>query len=69
MLTQATVKPTNGSAASTMPRTPLEIRPVPEFLEKNQAGAYYQQGTPDGSRPGVFYFNTYDLPSRTTPGM
>jgi hypothetical protein len=26
-------------------------------------------GTPDGSRPGVFYFNAYDLPSRTTPGM
>lgn len=52
-----------------IPKTPLEIRPVPEFLEKNQAGAYYQQGTPDASRPGVFYFNTYDLPSRTTPGM
>ena len=54
---------------SVIPRTPLEIRPVPAFLEKNQAGAYYQQGTPDGSRPGAFYFNTYDLPSRTTPGM
>jgi uncharacterized protein (DUF885 family) len=53
----------------TLPRTPLEVRPVPAFLERNQAGAYYQQGTPDGSRPGVFYFNTYDLPSRTTPGM
>ncbi|HYJ31415.1 MAG TPA: DUF885 domain-containing protein [Allosphingosinicella sp.] len=53
----------------TLPRTPMEIRPVPTFLERNQAGAYYQQGTPDGSRPGVFYFNTYDLPSRTTPGM
>jgi len=53
----------------TLPRTPMEIRPVPAFLERNQAGAYYQQGTPDGTRPGVFYFNTYDLPSRTTPGM
>ncbi len=52
-----------------IPKTPLEMRPVPTFLEKNQAGAYYQQGTPDASRPGVFYFNTYDLPSRTTPGM
>jgi uncharacterized protein (DUF885 family) len=54
---------------SVIPKSPLEIRPVPDFLEKNQAGAYYQQGTPDGSRPGVFYFNTYDLPSRTMPGM
>ena len=26
------------------------------------------QGTPDGSRPGTFYFNAYDLPSRTHPG-
>ena len=52
-----------------VPKTPLEIRPVPDFLEKNQAAAYYQAGTPDGSRPGYFYFNTYDLPSRTTPGM
>jgi uncharacterized protein (DUF885 family) len=53
----------------TLPRTALEIRPVPAFLERNQAGAYYQGGTPDGTRPGVFYYNTYDLPSRTTPGM
>jgi uncharacterized protein (DUF885 family) len=52
-----------------LPEAALEIRPVPAFLERNQAGAYYQQGTPDGTRPGVFYFNTYDLPSRTTPGM
>ncbi len=54
---------------STIPKSPLEIRPVPAFLEKNQAGAYYQQGTPDGSRPGVFYYNTYDLPSRSLPTM
>ena len=26
-------------------------------------------GAPDGTRPGVFNFNAYDLPSRTTPGM
>jgi uncharacterized protein (DUF885 family) len=58
-----------GTLFSTLPKAPLEIRPVPEFLEKNQAGAYYQQGTPDGSRPGVFYFNTYDLPSRIKTGM
>lgn len=48
------------------PKTALDIRPVPDFLAKNQAGAYYQGGTPDGSRPGVFYYNTYDLPGRNT---
>ena len=54
---------------SVLPKAKLEIRPVPAFKEKNDAGGSYQQGTPDGSRPGVFYFNTYDLPSRTTPGI
>ena len=54
---------------SAVPTALLEIRPVPAYIEKTAAGAYYMQGTPDGSRPGVFYFNSYDLPSRTTPGM
>jgi uncharacterized protein (DUF885 family) len=54
---------------STIPKTPLEIRPYPEFLEKDSAGGSYMPGAPDGSRPGIFYFNAYDLPSRTTPGM
>jgi uncharacterized protein (DUF885 family) len=54
---------------STLPRTPLEIRPVPALTEKGAARGSYQSGTTDGSRPGVFYFNAYDLPSRTTPGM
>src|SRR3546814_6227724 len=54
---------------STVPEAPLEIRPVPSYIEKTSAGAYYMAGTPDGSRPGIFYFNSYDLPSRTTPGM
>ncbi|TRW17127.1 DUF885 domain-containing protein [Glacieibacterium frigidum] len=58
-----------GELFSTIPKSKLEIRPVPEFREKNDAGGSYQSGTPDGSRPGVFYFNTYDLPSRTTPGI
>ena len=58
-----------GTLFSTLPKSKLEIRPVPAYREKTDAGGSYQSGTPDGSRPGVFYFNTYDLPSRTTPGM
>jgi uncharacterized protein (DUF885 family) len=54
---------------STIPKAKLEIRPYEEFREKFQAGGSYESGTPDGSRPGIFYFNAYDLPSRTTPGM
>ncbi|MGC1470126.1 MAG: DUF885 domain-containing protein [Sphingorhabdus sp.] len=52
-----------------LPKAPLEIKPYEEFREKYEAGGSYQQGTPDGTRPGTFYFNAYDLPSRTTSGM
>ena len=51
---------------STTPKTPLEIRPEPAYKEKTAAGGEYNAGTPDGSRPGVFYYNSYDLPSRYT---
>ncbi len=58
-----------GRYFSTLPRAGLEIRPYEPFRERFEAGGSYQSGTPDGSRPGVFYFNAYDLPSRTTPGI
>jgi uncharacterized protein (DUF885 family) len=51
---------------SLVPKTPLVIRPYPPYREKFEAGGSYEQGTPDGSRPGTFYFNAYDLPSRST---
>jgi uncharacterized protein (DUF885 family) len=54
---------------STIPRMPLEIRYYEAYREKTSAGGSYESGLADGSRPGVFYFNAYDLPSRTTPGM
>jgi uncharacterized protein (DUF885 family) len=54
---------------STIPKTALEIRPVPAFREKTDAAGSYTQGTPDGLRPGVFYYNTYDLPTRFIWGM
>ena len=53
---------------STVPRSPLEIRADPPYKEKTAAGGEYMQGTPDGSRPGVFFYNSYDLPSRYTWG-
>jgi uncharacterized protein (DUF885 family) len=49
-----------------VPQSKLEIRPVPAYKEKTEAGGSYLSGTPDGSRPGVFYYNSYDLPSRFT---
>ena len=63
------VEPNLPKLFSTLPKSPLEIRPVPALTEKGAARGSYERGTPDGSRPGVFYFNAYDLPSRTTPSM
>jgi uncharacterized protein (DUF885 family) len=49
---------------SLVPKSPLDIRAEPAYKEKTAAGGEYEQGTPDGSRPGVFFYNAYDLPSR-----
>ena len=58
-----------GELFSTLPRARLEIREVEEFRERNASTGSYQNGTPDGTRPGIFYYNAYDLPSRRTHGM
>jgi uncharacterized protein (DUF885 family) len=47
-----------------MPKAAFEIRAVEPFREKSASGASYRRGTADGSRPGVFYVNTYDLSAR-----
>ena len=48
------------------PKADFEIRPVEPFREQSAASASYRPGSPDGKRPGVFYVNTWDLPSRPT---
>ena len=48
-----------------LPKTPLEVRPVQEFREKEAAGASYSSGTPDGSRPAIVYVNTGDFSHRS----
>jgi uncharacterized protein (DUF885 family) len=47
-----------------LPKAPLEVQEVPAYMAKNQAPAYYQHGTPDGKRPGIFFVNTYDYAHR-----
>lgn len=39
----------------------VEVQRIPEFREKTAPGAYYQAPAFDGSRPGVFYANLYDI--------
>jgi len=46
------------------PRADFEIRAVEPFRAKAQASASYQSAAPDGTRPGIFYVNTFDLKSR-----
>jgi len=49
---------------SLVPKSPFEIRAVEPFRAKSAAGGEYQSASEDGKRPGIFYVNTYDLPSR-----
>jgi uncharacterized protein (DUF885 family) len=47
-----------------LPKAPLVVMPVPEYAEKDQAAAYYEHGTADGSRPGTVFVNTYKFETR-----
>ena len=52
-----------------LPRGHMTIEPTEAFREKEAAGAEYQQGTPDGSRPGRVQVNTYEATKRLTIDM
>ncbi|HEV7766725.1 MAG TPA: DUF885 family protein [Thermoanaerobaculia bacterium] len=49
-----------------LPKAKLEVVPVQEFREKEAASASYETGSPDGSRPGRVFVNTYEATSRKT---
>lgn len=49
---------------SIFPKTDFEVRAVEPFREKSASGGQYRRGAPDGSRPGVFFANTYDIKAR-----
>ena len=48
-----------------LPRAGCDVRPVEEFKEQDAPFAYYYPPSTDGSRPGIYYVNGYDLPTRT----
>ena len=52
-----------------MPESTVEVRAVPEYSEQNEAGGYYMSPALDGSRPGVFYANLYDIKQTPTYSM
>jgi uncharacterized protein (DUF885 family) len=45
----------------TKPKAPLVVKPVEPFREQGAAGAFYEQPSADGSRPGTYYVNTVDM--------
>lgn len=47
-----------------LPKAPLEVVPMPDFLAKTAPPAYYEPGTPDGSRPGRLLVDTYNATDR-----
>ena len=50
---------------SLTPKASFEIRPIEAYRAASSSGGSYQGPSEDGKRPGLFYVNTYDLPSRT----
>ena len=54
------------SVFNTLPKAKLEVRAVEAFREKSAGKAFYNRPAPDGSRPGRYYANLYnmkDMPS------
>ncbi len=47
-----------------LPKAPLEVRAVEEWREATAPIAFYNQPTPDGSRPGIYYVNLHDMSTR-----
>ncbi len=50
-----------GKYFNVLPKAPLEVRRVEEWREKTSPIAFYNQPTPDGSRPGIYYVNLRDM--------
>lgn len=63
---EATLEPGLNRMFNLKPKAGFEIRPIEAFRAQSAAGGEYQSPSEDGSRPGIFYVNTYDLPSRKT---
>jgi uncharacterized protein (DUF885 family) len=54
---------------SIFPKADYEVRAVEPFRAQAAAGASYQGASADGTRPGIFYVNTYNLKAQPKFGM
>ncbi len=53
-----------GKYFNVLPKAPLEVRRVEDWREETAPIAFYNQPTPDGSRPGIYYVNLKDMTTR-----
>ena len=53
----------------TKPKADLIVKAVEAFREKSAGKAFYQQPSMDGTRPGIYYANLYDMASMPTYQM
>ncbi|WP_446741733.1 DUF885 domain-containing protein [Silvibacterium acidisoli] len=63
------MKPKLPQLFGTLPKAPLEVKPVPEYMQQDQTQAYYMEGSPDGKRPGAVYVNFYKFNERLTTNV
>jgi uncharacterized protein (DUF885 family) len=47
-----------------LPARPPEVKPIEEYREREAVAAYYYAGPDDGSRPAIYYVNTYKPETR-----
>jgi uncharacterized protein (DUF885 family) len=52
-----------------LPKADLEVRRVEAFRERAGQAAHYMRGTPDGSRPGIYYTHLIDMTAQPIPGL
>ncbi len=55
------IKATLPDYFGTLPKADLEVRRVEAFREQDGAAQHYYTGTPDGSRPGIYYAHLSDM--------
>ncbi len=53
----------------TLPKASIEVKAVEPFREKSAGGAFYEEPALDGSRPGRYYINLYDMTNQATYQM
>ncbi|MFS1703741.1 DUF885 domain-containing protein [Alteromonas sp. AMM-1] len=51
------------------PKAPMIVKRVEAFREKSAGKAFYQNPAQDGSRPGIYYANLYDMNAMPTYQM